>query len=588
MAYKRIFVTLLKKIDLKRKDLIRRVYSLSQRSKQGAIKRWDLSKMPGFNQLLVKISSGVKVSSDDLLPYISHQSLERRHFVNISLAEAFSNAGNYEQAKVFIQRVWIISKFDEQYLPLFIKIHAACGDISSIREAHKSLGIRAVGEKKIIDALNHFNAWQYAYAIHNGEDEYYYDFDVLNQIELLAKPYSFQLRKRQPIKDRKIRLAYLMFGMTHVSSVIVKNSLTLAKYHNKTLFDVTFFTPDQESLINVLDEAVDNINKIRALGWGVVVAPGSVSEVESLIDISRSIYKFDPDILITNAGLADLKHYFITSLQPAPLVIGLCQGPPPQFVAPDFDWSISWTKHPLIDCPTNCTLISGGVDIPERKWSRVEIKDLFGIPKESLVVISSGRPSKFLDVNFWVTIIDVIRCHPNVYFVAVGLAGRQPSFLQELLTADIVGRVKIIGWEKDFLKVLSMADVAIDTYPSGGGVSIIDTMALGTPVISFKNNYMNIFSQKDWSPAEEFMGMPELMIDRGDFDQLYQLLSKMLTDHEFRENLSNSTRARIIESSGNKERMVEDCERVYLNVIEKNYGSNFGAFFRGIVSRDGD
>ena len=93
--------------------------------------------------------------------------------------------------------------------------------------------------------------------------------------------------------------------------------------------------------------------------------------------------------------------------------------------------------------------------------------------------MSCGRPSKFLDISFWKAILNVLRSHPHVYYVAVGLAGGAPLFLHEILTDDIAQRVKVIGWEKDFLKVLSMADIVVDTYPSGGGMSIVDAMALG-------------------------------------------------------------------------------------------------------------
>ena len=314
------------RITGKVKRLVRRFYSSYQRSVEASMNRRRLSEMPGFNRLLERISSGAEVSSNDLLPYISQESLESRHWANLMLAEAFYGVGKYEQAKVFMRRVVTFAGPDEKYLPLLMKIHAACGDVPSIREAHKTLGLRAASEAKIVQALEHFNAWQYAYVTHNGIDEYHYDFEVLASIGMLAKPHSFPSKKPRPITGRKVRLAYLMFGMMHVNSVIVKNSLIFAKYHDAAVFDVAFFIPEQQSLILGRQESAGYVNEIKARGWDVVVAPNSISEEESLIDLARSIYAYDPDVLITNAALADMKHYFITSLRPAPLVIGLCQG----------------------------------------------------------------------------------------------------------------------------------------------------------------------------------------------------------------------------------------------------------------------
>ena len=115
-----------------------------------------------------------------------------------------------------------------------------------------------------------------------------------------------------------------------------------------------------------------------------------------------------------------------------------------------------------------------------------------------------------------------------------------------------------------------MADVVVDTYPSGGGMTVVDTMALGIPIVAFKNNYMNPYSQTDWSPAEEFMEVPELLIGRGDFEQMNRLLSKLLTDHEYRNEMSKLCKGRIHETYGDREKMIRDCEQVYLDVLKLN------------------
>lgn len=532
--------------------------------------------MSDFDRLLKAISVGSSINPDDLLPYLCMDSKQDRLWVNHSLAEAFHKAGNNEQALVFIQRVWNLSGQDEKYLPLFVAIHASIGDVESIRSAYKTLGMIKASATKVAEALDHFNAWQYAYAIHSENDDYFYDFEVLDCISRLAGPNAFPLRKLTPFEHRKVRLAYLMFGMTHLNSVIVKNSLVFAKFHDTSLFDVTFYIPDHATSVQERQEAVENIKQIEGAGWKVVMAPDAFSETKSLHEIARSIYEASPDILITNAALADFKHFYITALRPAPLVIGLCQGPPPQYIAPSFDWSISWTKHPMMDCPTHCTLVDGAAALPVRTISTSDAKSKFGIPENDLVVMSCGRPFKFQDQGTWVSILDALRTHPDAHFVVVGIE-KPPSFLERFLTPDIAGRVRILGRVKDFHSVLCMADVVVDTYPSGGGMTVVDAMAMGVPVISFRNNYMRTFSQTDWSPAAEFMGMPELLVDRGNFVQMGNLLGKLLTDREYRNEMSSLCKQRIYETSGNPAKMVRDCEKVYLNVMKLNASSVDGA-----------
>ncbi len=548
---------------------LRKLYFFYEQSIIYAKTQKQFSKMPDFKKLLDRISQNAIVSSEDILLYISQESLSDRLWVNLKLAEAFYAAGTYYQAKVFIQRAWEFSEFDEKYLSLFIKIHAGIDDVETIRKAHKALGMKKADERKIVEALNHFNDWQNSFAIHRGLDDYQYDYEILNKILELGKPYSHPTRKLKCTKNRKIRLAYLMFGMLHSNSVIVKISLLFAKYHDPSRFEVTFYVPELSSKILENQEATNNIKIINELGWNVVLAPGTTEEI-SLINLSGLIYEYNPDILITSAALADLKHYFLTSLRPAPLIIGLCQGPAPQFIAPNFDWSITWFKSLLIDCPINCTWINLRLDLPERIYSREVSKSFFGVSKDTLVIMSAGRPAKFRNEDFWKAIIDLLRTHSNVCYIAVGLAGMPPRFLSELLSPDIIERVKILGWEKDFHKVLSMADVVVDTYPSGGGVVIKDAMALGVPVISFKHDYMKTFSQMECSAAEEVIGIPELLIERDDFLNFKKVLSKLLIDHKYRDNLSQICAERIKVTSSNPKQMIKDCEQVYLRVIENN------------------
>jgi glycosyltransferase involved in cell wall biosynthesis len=537
-----------------------------EKSKQSAFSRWRLMRMPDFDRLLKAISVGSSINPDDLLPYLCLDSKQDRIWVNYSLADAFHQTGNNEQASVFIQRVWNLSVQDVTYLPLYVAIHKALGDMAPIRGAYKSLGMKKASAAKVSEALDHFHSWQYTDAIHRKADEYYYDFEVLDCISRLAEPQAFPAREPESFVHRKVRLAYLVFGMTHLNSVIVKNSLTLASFHDASQFDVTFYIPDQATTVLERKEAVENIKQIEKAGCKVVIAPDSLSEIRSLHEIAKSIYESRPDILVTTAALADFKHFYITMLRPAPLVVGLCQGPPPQYIAPSFDWSISWTKHPMMDCPTHCTLVDGAAALPERTMSTQAAKSKFGIPENDLVVMSCGRPFKFQDQGFWISILDVLRVHPNTRFVVVGI-DTSPSFLDRRLTPDIAGRVRMIGRVKDFHSLLSMADVVVDTYPSGGGMTVVDAMAMGIPVVSFRHNYMRMFSQTDWSPAAEFMGMPELLVDRGDFTQLGNLLSRLLTDREYRSEMSRICKVRIQETSGNQAQMVRDCEKVYLNVM---------------------
>lgn len=536
--------------------------------------RLFLRAQPRLKLLVNGLENGDALVADELLPFLSLPGKEERLWVNYCLASAFHSSGRSQQAKIFIRRAWDFSGQPADVLPLFLEIHAASRDVESIREAYKKLGMKAAKAGRIIEALEYLNAWQYAYLRHKGVDEYGYDPDVLECISGMAEQFALQqtqLCDRQ--KERKPRIAHLMYGMTHLNSVIVKNSMTFAKYHDKSHFQVAFFVPEPETLVKERQEAVENINRIKGWGCDVFMASDSFSELKGLLGMAQAILDFRPDILVTHAGLADFRHLFITSLKPAPIVVGLCQGPPPQYISPAFDRAISWTKHPLIDCPVDCSLVVGGCVLPDRLLSVREAKSRFGFPQQGLLLMSCGRVQKFQDISYWKAIIGLLRALPDVMYGVVGLEV-PPDGVRDLLTEDVRGRIRFIGRVREFHEILSAADVVVDTYPSGGGMTVVDAMALGVPVVSFKNDYMKAFTQVEWSPAEEFTGMPELIVERGEFQQMTRLLEKLLTDDTYRRAMAESCLGSIRELSGNPNRMVEECERVFTEVVRVKAAAN--------------
>jgi hypothetical protein len=84
---------------------------------------------------------------------------------------------------------------------------------------------------------------------------------------------------------------------------------------------------------------------------------------------------------------------------------------------------------------------------------------------------------------------------------------------------------------------LKCADIVIDTYPSGGGHVLVDAMAIGKPFVSFTNDYLHAFDQTDWSVAEEFVAIPELIVQRGNFGKFNEMITKLISDAGFRNEM---------------------------------------------------
>ncbi len=522
--------------------------------------------------ILGEIQRQQEINPHDLLPHLSLEQRADRCAVNIELAQAYLNAGLAGRAKVFAERALLLSDFSEQVLPLYVGIQNAVGDAASIRAAYKRVGMKFATAGNIIRAIEYFNLSNYAFHNAGRGDTYEYDLDVLDKIRELARPFCFGRRKHPVVvrKGERTRVAYLVFGATHSESVLIKLLCHFGRHHDPEQFDVRFYVPNR-LLPTVSPETIEynslrrrNIENLEYQG-AHVVAPASTDALECLFDTAKWIDDFRPHLLVTTAALADLGHYFIQALQPAPVTIGLCYGPPQQYSPPDLDWVISAGIHPLIDNPCSGSLIPIELDAPDPAvaYNRSD----FGIPERSVVILCAGRPEKLKDHEYWTALFRLLREHLDVFLVVVGLA-EEPPFLPAMIKPDVKERFLRFGWRTDYIKILGLVDILVDTFPSGGGITLFDAMALGKPVISFHNDYMRLYSQAEWSVGDEWVEDAEVLVARGDFDQFHAVVSRLIEDPDFRARIGAQCRETVMRSRGDPERMVRRHEQVYRKVIE--------------------
>jgi glycosyltransferase involved in cell wall biosynthesis len=137
-----------------------------------------------------------------------------------------------------------------------------------------------------------------------------------------------------------------------------------------------------------------------------------------------------------------------------------------------------------------------------------------------------------------------------------------------------------LGWRQDPLNLFCLADVVVDTFPLGGGHVLIEAMALGIPFVSFENDYMKQFDPTDWSVADEFVSIPELIVKRGDFEQFKCVVSNLIEDKSYRSKMGKICREQIHLSMGSPEKGVRYFESILLDIIERK-SNHKGRYFGG-------
>ncbi|HEX6182900.1 MAG TPA: hypothetical protein VFZ44_03240 [Pyrinomonadaceae bacterium] len=524
-----------------------------------------------LDAILSRVESGESVPPSDLLPYLCLERREQRAEVNALLARAYFRAGggqNLAHAGAFVRRAWLLGRFPPDLLPLYTEIHTALDDVEAIREAYKRVGMRAAARGDADEAIKYFDLWHYAYHHLRKLDRYEYDFDIMECVGRLARPHRLAPRPRPDAsKGGPVRVAYLVKGITEVGAVLVKINLLFARHHDRSRVEPMFFVPESGRAVLESEAGREHIRLFESHGYRLETAPDVGATAERLRAVARSIADARPDLLVTDAALADFQHYYLASLRPAPYVVGLVQGPPEQFAAPDLDWGLAWSKHPLIDCPVSCTLIDMELELPDRDRLAPYDRGELGLPADAFVMATAGRHVKFQEPAVWRAVIDLLEEHPRLYYLAMGVEESQVPFLPAMLTPELRSRVLFLGWRGgDYLRGLCLADVLLDTFPSGGGAVLSDAMALGVPVVTFRNNYMKRYDQTDWSPAEEFIHT-DTVVGRGDFEQMKRVVARLIGDEPYRREVARSLQEHIRLTRGDPARAIRRCEDAYVRIL---------------------
>ncbi len=518
-----------------------------------------------FDQITKRIAALEFVEVKELLPFLCREHTADRVYVNYQLAYVYHHAGKPEIAKAFIERAWILSRFDAEILALYRDIHSALGETTAIREAHKRLGLVAAEKGDIQKAIEQFDQAHFTYALLDRIDRWEYDHEIMSSLNRLAEPLRCQSVPTSRPASAKIRIGYLLRGIVELNSILMDINLTICRLHDKSKFEIFCFALEPSSYVTSSLQGLMWKERLAQCGVTVCVAPDIEDLGERIIAVSKQIASAQLDLLVTCAGLADYSQYFLCSLRPAPLMVGIIAGPPAQFAPPILDWCISWSKHPLMDTPVNCSLVEFKTIGKQAPDLEPYSKEQFHLPPDACVLVSGGRPEKFQDRVHWAMISEILCEHPRAYYLAAGPSDENVSFLDSIIQPSVRDRVRCLGWRKDFRKILTIADIIVDTYPNGGGQTLFQPMAMGIPIVCYENDYMHLFDQTNWSPADSFICDPRVLLPRGDFAKVKEAVGKLIRDLDYRRHIGDLCLSAVNQLG--PEDSVRQCEDIYKKLL---------------------
>lgn len=518
-----------------------------------------------FDRLARRIAKKETFTPEELIPYLCLELVNDRVYVNYHLGCAFHYAGDNEQAKVFIERAWNLSGFDQSIFISYKTIQLAVGNVEAVRESHKRAGLLAATNNDFASALEHFDQAHFAHGFYDHVDKWQYDYDIMNALNSIAAKHH--VPPRVGTRGKKLKVGYLLRGATEVNSILIRHVLSIVQHHNKNDFEIVCFALESQSTINSSPQGASIIEKLTQMGITFCAAPDSATDrLEALLAVARQIREKEIDILVACAGLVDYSHYFLCALRPSPVVLGFVQGPPAQFAPPMLDWCISWSKHPLMDTPVNCSLISWkGSDVLaiSNTLSRAD----FDLPADACVILSGGRIEKFQNIDHWIAVKEILNKHPDAYYLVSGASETDVPFVRNLFGDILMHRLHLLGWRTDFAAIVRLADIVLDTYPNGGGQTLVESMEAEVPIVAHRNDFMKVFDQINWSPVEDFIDDDELLVERGDFKRLQDVLSRLIENKDLRKTLGRKCSEALLRS--NTAQAVAACEQLYRGLTQK-------------------
>jgi len=342
----------------------------------------------------------------------------------------------------------------------------------------------------------------------------------------------------------KLRVGYLTEGFDKWQAP-VRRLMHLSKYHNEDGVDITVFSrlSAEDKLVH-WDCYQEVQDQLRQNGCDVVAAPSWMGPLD------RSLWLFDIirskkiDVLVTYA-MATIPHlHFLCAMKPAPILVKDCLQQAEFSDLPDA--TIHHSHQTMKDDVGLCRYLPFRGPKPERKkkYARYE----FGIPKDAVVLATVGRPGKYNQTMFPDAITAMVNSRDDVWFLGIG------SLLKTNGRQIHTGLV-----DNPYDMLCDIADIYIDSFPLGGGWTLIEAMQAGLPIVMFDKGEIHKTSE---TTLPEIWGESDTIIPRWDIDKWQQTINRLIDDTKFKNMMILSSMQKTMFVS-DYESYVSERERLY-------------------------
>ena len=202
----------------------------------------------------------------------------------------------------------------------------------------------------------------------------------------------------------------------------------------------------------------------------------------------------------------------------------------------------------------------GGIDL-DVPLPPPPTREALNISPNAIILATVGNnlprrmSGEFLDV------VCIMKKHSNVLYMIIGGGdfSRQKARFQQ---TGMLKRVLFLGPRTDVRHIVRLADVYVNEFPEGGAQSVMEAMAAGIPAVAMRYSNQHLHCC-----GAEYVG-PEMTIAGRDCDGYVELVSRLVSDADFRRRMGEAAHRRVEELYSFKN-CVARFEALYIELYEQ-------------------
>ena len=307
----------------------------------------------------------------------------------------------------------------------------------------------------------------------------YKSAQIENNVAAKRAACNFEARAPRAAHDGRIRIGYLCPYTIKTSHI--DNLLTVVRHHDRerfALYGYSIGTPTDEVFEGTFKECFDGFR---------------YTPLNRLEESARKIHDDNLDILIDSTGHFSASCMELAAMRPAPVIMHGTAGFNIIGAANFYDYSLNdrlFLSEDLVDLYVEQPIYMPHSAMPAERLSIVNNlagRADFDIPEDVFVFADFNHPCKY-DPKSFAAWMEILRRVPDSVLLLGDWVSDTEHNLHAMAAAQGVepGRVMFMPFEVRgrHLRRLQLCDLALDTFYHCGGVTTVDCLIAGLPILT--------------------------------------------------------------------------------------------------------